>query len=51
MDIEVIIKDSDESELPCGKRFRYTTQDGYDVKWEEGYEDMEGDIEEDESDE
>ena len=55
MDIEVIIKDSDESELPCGKRFKYTSQDGYDVKWEEGYEDLmeeennnEGDVGDDE---
>jgi hypothetical protein len=50
-----ISKDSDESELPCGKRFKYTSQDGYDVKWEEGYEDLmeeennnEGDVEDNE---
>lgn len=53
MDIEVTIKDSEESELPCGKKFKYTSQNGYDVKWDEGYEDMEEEIEEEseESDE
>ena len=37
MDIEVIFRDSDESEMPCGKEFRYSSQDGYSTKWAEGY--------------
>lgn len=37
MDIEVIFRDSDESEMPCGKEFRYSSQDGYSTKWADGY--------------
>lgn len=44
MDIEVIFKDSEESEMPCGKEFRYTSQDGYSTKWAEGFEHMENEI-------
>ena len=41
MDIEVTFKDSEESELPTGKIFKYNSTNGYDVQWQEGFEDME----------
>ena len=41
MDIEVTFKDSEESELPSGKIFKYSSTNGYDVQWQEGFEDME----------
>lgn len=37
MDVEVIIKDTEDSELPCGKIFKYDSQDGYKVEWNEEY--------------
>ena len=46
MDIEVIFKDSEDSDLPCGKEFRYNSQDGYKVNWVEGYEYLEDEEEE-----
>ena len=51
MDIEVIFKDSEDSEMPCGKEFRYSSQDGYSSKWAEGYEYMENEGEEQDGDE
>lgn len=52
MDIEVIFRDSEESELPTGKEFRYSSRNGYDTEWAEGYEYLkeEGDVQ-DEDDE
>lgn len=41
MDIEVTFKDSEESDLPSGKIFKYSSTNGYDVQWQEGFEDME----------
>lgn len=38
MDIEVTFKDSENSELPCGKIFKYTTEDGYNITTAEGFE-------------
>ena len=38
MDIEVTFKDSENSELPCGKIFKYTTGDGYNITTAEGFE-------------
>lgn len=38
MDIEVTFRDSENSELPCGKIFKYTTEDGYSVSTAEGFE-------------
>ena len=52
MDIEVIFKDSEESDLPSGKIFKYSSTDGYNVQWQEGFEEYEEDeMEEDEEDE
>ena len=55
MDIEVTFKDSENSELPCGKIFKYTSEEGYNVSTAEGYEYldeeddcMEGDEDDDE---
>ena len=39
MDIEVIFKDSENSEDPCFKKFKYDASSGYSVEVEEGYED------------
>ena len=39
MDIEVIFRDSETSEDPCFKTFRYDVSNGYTVETEEGYED------------
>ena len=41
MDIEITFKDSEESEYPCCKEFKYNSKDGYSVKWAEGCEDLE----------
>ena len=38
MDIEVILKDNEESDLPCGKIFKYDTENGYSVDWNKDYE-------------
>ena len=38
MDIEVVFKDSEDSELPCGKLFKYSSENGYTTEWAEGYE-------------
>ena len=52
MDIEVIFKDSEESDLPSGKIFKYSSTDGYNVQWQEGFEEYEEDeMEGDEEDE
>lgn len=51
MDIEVKFKDSDNSELPCGKEFIYTTQNGYNVNWADGYEYLKDEVEGDEDNE
>lgn len=51
MDIEVIFRDSENSELPCGKEFKYTSQDGYSTNWVEGYEHLEEDDENEGDDE
>ena len=51
MDIEIKIKDSDESELPCGKEFKFTSQDGYNVDWAKGYEYIKEELEEEEENE
>lgn len=52
MDIEVIFKDSEESDLPSGKIFKYSSTDGYNVQWQEGFEEFEDDeMEGDEEDE
>ena len=52
MDIEVIFKDSEESDLPSGKIFKYSSTDGYNVQWQEGFEEYEDDeMEGDEEDE
>lgn len=52
MDIEVIFKDSEDSELPTGKEFRYSSQNGYSTEWAEGYEylkdEEEGDVQDEE---
>ena len=52
MDIEVIFKDSEESDLPSGKIFKYSSTDGYNVQWQDGFEEFEDDeMEGDEEDE
>ena len=52
MDIEVIFKDSEESDLPSGKIFKYSSTDGYNVQWQEGFEEFEDEeMEGDEEDE
>lgn len=51
MEIEIKIKDSDESELPCGKEFKFTSQDGYNVDWAKGYEYIKEELEEEEENE
>jgi hypothetical protein len=52
MDIEVIFKDSEESDSPSGKIFKYSSTDGYNVQWQEGFEEFEDDeMEGDEEDE
>ena len=52
MDIEVTFKDSEESDLPSGKIFKYSSTDGYNVQWQEGFEEFEDDeMEGDEEDE
>ena len=38
MDIEVICKDAEESDEPCGKIFRYSSKDGFNVEWNGDYE-------------
>ena len=46
MDIEVIFRDSEDSDLPCGKEFKYSSKDGtYNVEWAEGYEDLRRELE------
>lgn len=40
MDIEVKFKDSEDSEFPCGKEFKFSSQEGYSTNWAEGYEYM-----------
>ena len=49
MEIEIKIKDSDDSDLPCGKEFKFTTQDGYNVDWAEGYDYIKEEMEEEDS--
>lgn len=53
MDIEVIFRDSEESELPTGKEFRYSSRNGYNTEWAEGYEYLkeEGDVQDEEDNE
>jgi hypothetical protein len=52
MDIEVSFKDSEESDLPSGKIFKYSSTDGYNVQWQEGFEEFEDEeLEGDEEDE
>jgi hypothetical protein len=52
MDIEVIFKDSEESDLPSGKIFKYSSTDGYNVQWQDGFEEFEDEeLEGDEEDE
>lgn len=41
MDIEVIFKDSENSEDPCFKKFKYDASSGYAVEVEDGYNDDE----------
>lgn len=38
MEIEVICKDSEESDEPCGKIFKYSSKDGFNVEWNGDYE-------------
>lgn len=43
MDIEISFKDSDESEDPCGKIFKYSSKDGFNIDWNEDFEHDEND--------
>ena len=43
MDIEITFKDSDYSEDPCGKIFKYSSKDGFNVEWNEDFEYIEND--------
>lgn len=38
MDIEILLKDSECSEDPCGKIFKYSSKDGFNVEWNDDYE-------------
>ena len=38
MDIEITCKDAEESEEPCGKIFKYSTKDGFNIDWNSDYE-------------
>ena len=49
MEIEIKIRDSDESDLPCGKEFKFTTQDGYSVDWVEGYDYIKEELEDEDN--
>lgn len=42
MDIEVTFKDSEDSELPCGKVFTFNSEKGYQVDTVPGFEDFDG---------
>jgi hypothetical protein len=50
MDIEIVCKDAEESEEPCGKIFSYNSKDGFNVEWNEDYEYIENDDFENEED-
>lgn len=50
MDIEIVCKDAEESEEPCGKIFSYNSKDGFNVEWNEDYEYIENDNFENEED-
>lgn len=38
MDIEITCKDSEESEDPCGKIFKYSSKEGFNTEWNDDYE-------------
>lgn len=38
MDIEITCKDAEYSEEPCGKIFKYSSKDGFNVEWNDDYE-------------
>ena len=41
MDMEIAFKDSENSEYPCGKVFKYDSNNGYTTEWVEGFEELE----------
>ena len=41
MDMEIVFKDSENSEYPCGKVFKYDSNNGYTTEWVEGFEELE----------
>lgn len=44
MDMEIVFKDSENSEYPCGKIFKYDSNNGYTTEWAEGFEDLEEEL-------